>query len=210
MAELKSLSHTHQAIMDYLMANPTVALGDVAKEFGYTQPWLSQIIHSDAFQVMLKEKQGMAFHHTVMTLKEKIHVVAHQTMDKMAELVKDTQDLRTVKDVAEGMLDRLGYGAKPVAAPGGMNLTINQQNNVHMTNSNAAEIAAARAILQARTSALGVQVDGVSVPLALPRTSASPVGEVVLEPRDSSASGENQTGEGWNPLREESSREVLK
>lgn len=197
MAELKSLSHTHQAIMDFMMANPTVHLGDVAKNFGYTQAWLSQIIHSDAFQAMLKEKQHIAFHHTVMPIREKMTELAHMALDKTLQLLPQEVDVRTAQDIAEGMLDRLGFGAKPIAgAPGGNVYNFNQQNNMVVPNTNAAEIAAAREMLASRTSALGVQVDGVSIPLALPRASITEMGETIVSSDLSPADGENEAREG--------------
>lgn len=179
MAEIKSVSHVHVAIMDYLMSHPTVHLGDVAKHFGYTQPWLSTIIHSDAFQVMLQEKQGIAFHDTVLPIREKMLNAAHQALDKITNLLPTETDVRTVASVADSMLDRLGFGSKPVGGNG--NLTINQQNNtlnMITPNANAAEIAAARELLAAKKTALGV-IDGVTIPLALPREGFAEVGETV-------------------------------
>lgn len=195
--EIKAVSHTHAAIMDYMLANPTVHLGDVAKNFGYTQAWLSQIIHSDAFQAMLKEKQNVAFHHTVLPIREKMTELAHMALDKTLQLLPQEVDVRTAQDIAEGMLDRLGFGAKPIGGTGGVNLTVNQQNNMIVPNTNAAEIAAARELLAARSAtALGVQVDGVSIPLALPRASSSQMGEAILEGSVSPSGGEDSFGEG--------------
>lgn len=208
MAELKSLSHTHVAIVDYMLANPQIALGDVAKHFGYTQPWLSQIIHSDAFQNMLKEKEGHVFHHTVLPIREKMTQVAHMALDKTLHLLPQETEVRTASEIAGDMLDRLGYGSKPVG-PGGVQVNI-QQNNMVVPNTNAAEIAAAREMLAAaKKSALGVQVDGVSIPLALPRTSASEVVEAVLDSRDAAAAGSDDQAESGYPVREEGAREAV-
>lgn len=204
MAELKSLSHTHVALMDFMMANPTMHLADVAKNFGYTQPWLSQIIHSDAFQAMLAEKQGVAFHHTIMPIRDKMINTAHIALDKVQKMLEGEVDLRTANDVAEGMLDRLGYGSKP-AGPGTLNVNI-QQNNMVVPNSNAAEIARAREALLAARPALGVTVDGT---VTLPRASMSNLGETLLESGNPSGSGENVAREGRNSAREESSFEVV-
>ena len=206
MAEIKSLSITHVSIMDFLMANPTMHLSDVAKHFGYTQPWLSQIIHSDAFQNMLKEKQNIAFHHTVLPLREKITQAAHQALDKVMNLLPQETELRTVKDVAESMLDKIGYGSKGIPA----GATINQQNNFIMPNATSEEVAAARALMLSRRPAgLGVQVDGVSVPITLPRESFTSVGEAVGSGNLPAPSGENSSGEGGDRLREESPSEVI-
>lgn len=206
MAEIKSLSICHQAIMDYLMAHPTERLQDVAKAFGYTPAWLSQIIHSDAFQVMLKEKQGIAFHETVLTIKDKMMVTAHAALDKLNDMLPSIQDPRTINDITENMLDRLGFGAKPING----NVTINQQNNMVVPNTNAAEIAAARKLLEARrVSALGVALDGHGVPIALPREGQASVGEALSDSRVLATEGEYTEGEGRDQIRTEGSLEAV-
>lgn len=190
MAEIATLSHRHVAIVDYLLAHPQIRLGEVAQHFGYTQAWLSQIIHSDAFQNMLKEKEGAIFHHTVMPLREKMLATAHIAMDKLVDMLPGSIDIREVQSVGDSMLDRLGFGSKPVGA--GASGTTNIQNNMIFPNANTAEIEAARELLRAKKSALGVQVDGFSVPLALPRESATLVGEVVQISGVSSTEGEHE------------------
>ncbi len=119
MAEIQRVSIKHEAIMDYIMAFPTVKLGDVAKHFGVTQPWLSQIIHSDAFQEMYKGKAESAFSHTVLSLREKMETAAHIAMDRLLETLPFETEVSTISDVGESMLDRLGFSPKsPAAAPG--------------------------------------------------------------------------------------------
>lgn len=199
MAEIKSISIRHNEIMDYLMSNPSVKLGDAAKFFGVTGPWLSTIIHSDAFQELLKAKQDMAFHSTVLPMREKMLAVAHQALDKLADMLPMETEVRTVNDVTEGMLDRLGFGAKPI---NGNNLTINQQNNFVVPNANAAEIAAAREMLQARKGpALGVQIDGHVSPISLPREGAALVGEVMPRAHIPFTPGENRERESGIEVR---------
>lgn len=209
MAEIKSLSHTHMAIVDYLLGHPQVSLGDVARHFGYTQPWLSSIIHSEAFQAMLQEKQGYAFHHTVLPLREKMFNAAHIAMDKIVNMLPEETDVRTVAQVADSMLDRLGFSSKPIGGAVG-NLTINQQNNMIVPNANAAEIQAARALLEAkRNPALGVPVNGLPFALALPRESITEVGETVGSRNLPPAGGEDTSRESGPAVREEGTREAV-
>jgi hypothetical protein len=102
-------------------------------------------------------------------------------MDKILETLPFETDLRTAQDIADSMLDRIGFGAKPIQQG---NLTINQQNNmVALPNATRNEIAEARALLAQRASSLGVGVviNGESLPIALPRESLSSVGEDLSE-----------------------------
>ncbi len=199
MAEIKALSIRHEAIMDYLMMHPQVRLQDVAANFGVTGPWLSQIIHSDIFQTKLKEKTDIAFHHTVLSVKEKMTNLAHQALDKVAQDLA-IADVRTAAAVADSMLDRLGFGAKPING----NVTINQQNNLVVPNASADEIAAARAMITAKkVPALGVTLNGHGVPIALPREGSSSVGETLSIPHLSATEGEYTEGESRAEIREE-------
>ena len=58
MTDLKKISYTHDAIIDAIIASPGVSQGELAKEFGYTQTWLSIMIGSDAFQSRLTERKA--------------------------------------------------------------------------------------------------------------------------------------------------------
>lgn len=206
MPEIKSLSHTHVEIMDYMMANPSMNLGDVARHFGYTQPWLSCIIHSDAFQTMLREKQNTAFHHTVLPIREKITQVAHQTLDKLANMLPNETDVRTVAQVADSMLDRIGFGSKPING----NTQINIQNNTLIApNANSEEIARAREMLLAKNSSLGVTVHA-NPNGALPGESTPTLGSSILEGHFSPADGANHLAEEGLAVRAEGSREAAK
>lgn len=174
MAEIKQVTIRHMAIMDYLMANPTVALGEVARHFGITQPWLSSVIHSDAFQAILKDKHEVAFHHTVLPLREKITHVAHQALDKLAQQLPLETDLRTINNVAENVLDRLGFGTKGAVVINNTNVQNTQINTL------ASELEEARALLgKAERPKIGVTIDasGKIPTLALPHESAPNLGE---------------------------------
>jgi hypothetical protein len=170
MPEIKNLSIRHEAIMDFLMANPQTKLGDVATHFGVTGPWLSCIIHSDIFQSRLKEKTDIAFHHTVLPVREKMNLVAHLALDKLAELLPKETEMRVVNAVAENTLSRLGFGTQGPAM---------QVNNTQITQVNVlrSELEEARALLgKAERPALEVLIDGERSGVALPLRSETSVG----------------------------------
>lgn len=136
---IKRVSIRHEAIMDYLMCNPGMPLGNVAMHFGITQAWLSQIIHSDVFQEMLRKKQDIGFHHTVLPIKEKMLVVAHQALDRLVEELPLEKSASNLSSIAGDVLERLGYTSKAPAVQ-----INNQQNNTVTVLQE--EIAAARAL----------------------------------------------------------------
>ena len=110
--ELTNLSNTHNAIADWLIANPGKGqMGRCAAVFGITRAWLSTLVNQDAFQAMLKHKQGQAFEAVVIPLHEKIAGVAHAGVEKLGEIIDKTDDERLVREITRDSLQQLGYGA---------------------------------------------------------------------------------------------------
>jgi hypothetical protein len=175
MPEIQRLSVRHDAIMDFLMANPCIKLGDVAAHFSLTQAWLSQVIHSDAFQTRLREKQHIAFHHTVLPLREKMQNIAHMALDKLAEDLPRESDMKTVLATADSVLDKLGFGSKnATTAPA-------QHLHLHVLKE---EVEEARALLYKstpQTNLIPVLINGRETPFALPPESFTEVGEAADE-----------------------------
>ena len=180
MTGIQRVSVRHEAIMEHLMTHPCVALSTVAEAFGITQGWLSQVIHSDAFQALLREKQGIAFHHTVLPIREKMLSVAHLALDQLTERLPLEQEPRNLSAIAADVLDRLGFSSKVPS------VQINQQN-VHITALRD-EIRDAQALLgaTAQPPALEVARNGDRTVLALP----SPGGNGTLPGADYSGLGE--------------------
>jgi hypothetical protein len=172
MPEIQRVSHTHNAIMDYMLANPGVSLGEVAAHFKYSQPWLSCIIHSDAFQSLMREKQGVIFHTTVLPIREKLHAVGHQVLDRLAERIPLENDVAVLARTSEGVLDRLGFGSKT----GGNTYILNQTNNTQV-NTLRSELDNARALLgKVEKPVIGVVIDESGKP-SLPIPSQTYLGK---------------------------------
>ena len=129
------LNHSHQAIARWLLENPTAPLSECAKHFGYTQAWLSCIIHSDAFQVHYRKLQTEADAVTVLDIPARLRGVASDAVEALHEQVeysrKDGNGVlhrQFLLNTAELTLKSLGFGQpKSVPAPVGFN----QQNNFH-------------------------------------------------------------------------------
>jgi hypothetical protein len=157
--ELTNISNTHNAVADWLIANPGKGqIGRAAAHFGYTQAWLSTLLGSDAFRGMMKAKQGKTFEEVVIPLQEKIAGVAHRSVEKMGEILEVTKDERLVREIGKDMLGMLGYGAS-TAAP-----VVNQNVAVSLTV-DASALADARARQSqhyGRVPAPGVLIEGTS------------------------------------------------
>jgi hypothetical protein len=141
---IANLSHRHLAVARWLLENPDRSLGDCSRELGYTQPWLSQLIHSDAFQAHIRSLQGTADSLVLADIPSKLRGVASRALDGLAEQLEVSIEMSAhqplierafIKETAELALKTLGYSAKSVGAPA-------QQNNIFLLDQNA--LAAAR------------------------------------------------------------------
>lgn len=127
--QLKSLSHTHEAIAMWLFENPEQNMGECARAFGYRQGSLTQIVHSDLFQLRLANMRQQQMHTGVLQLHEQLAGVASLALDRLAEQTELEQDTDRLSNIADRALRRLGYGA-PNHIVNINTGTVNTTNNV--------------------------------------------------------------------------------
>lgn len=171
MAELARLNTAHEMLMNWLVLNPERSLRECADHFGYTQSWVSQIIHSDIFQHALKEKQLAIGLRVADSIPARLRKAADVALDKLATHLETTEDPEFILDATDKILHRMGYAPQsarnPAGSPSGHSIT---QNNFTI---NAGDLAAARELMQvaAETSALALpQANEVRLPEPVGRT----------------------------------------
>lgn len=142
-ASIQKVSVKHDTIMNYILVNPTVPLGVVARHFGVTAPWLSTIIHSDAFQAQLRRKKDAMFNTHVLPLGEKLLGLAHVAVERLGEQLDKTDNPDYIADTAVMLLDRVGFSPK---SPAPAATTMNVQNNIYQVD---------RATLEEARAAIG-------------------------------------------------------
>ena len=129
MPEIQKVSARHVQIMDFILANPTAKMGEVAAAFNVTPSWLSTIIHSHAFQDQLARKQEEMFDSGVLQpLGVKLTAAADLTLDKYMEKL-ETMDANQLGQNADKLLGRMGYGSQGGGTTINGNVNI-QQNSV--------------------------------------------------------------------------------
>ena len=109
MPEIQEVRYTHEAIARWLIANPMGSQGECARFFGYTEPWLSTVIHSDAFQVYYRRLAREADVIAVHGIGEKINALAAMALDKAMERLQIAPTDQFVLDTTEVALKSLGY-----------------------------------------------------------------------------------------------------
>jgi hypothetical protein len=147
---IKTCNFSHDQIALWMIANPSGKLGDCAREFDYSQSWLSIIIHSDAFQARYEELRKQADASVIHDIPAKMRGVASLALDALADQIETAAADNTVAPrdfllrTSDSLLTKLGYGAQKnitVHAPG---------ENVKVTVVDSATLERARAKLQAQ------------------------------------------------------------
>jgi hypothetical protein len=164
---IKKVSIKHEAILNFLLAHPLVKLRDVAKHFEVSQPWLSNVIHSDAFQRQLRLRQDIHFDASILPIMERMQLVAEKAVDKLLEEIPFESDVAKLNQVVDKTLTRLGYGTSVPSTQ------VNVQVNVEAT-----ALDRARQLIGARRQpALEVGGDAVGDATAIQAGSGSAMGK---------------------------------
>ena len=94
MAEIKKVSYTHDAMIDLVIADPSISQGRIAAYFGYTPAWISQVMSSDAFKERLAERRGEIVDPRLKaTLDERFEAVVTRSLDVLLEKLSTSPDL---------------------------------------------------------------------------------------------------------------------
>lgn len=139
---ISRLSHTHEQILNWLLVNPERSQRECADHFGYTQAWLSRLIHSDLFQAKLRERQEAVFLHVAQDIPAKLRGLADIAIERVTELVSNTEDPGVLVDVFDKTLNRLGYAPASARNPLPANVI---QNNVVLVSPD--DLASARGVV---------------------------------------------------------------
>ena len=140
--DLERISHTHDMVMNWMLENPHRKLMDCAAYFGYTQAWLSTMIHTDAFQAKLKEKQADVFSAVAADIPLRLAGLAGMAISKLEDELEKSNNGEFILDSFDKILHRAGY-APSKAAP-----SMAVQNNYLTVGADA--LAAARESMRPR------------------------------------------------------------
>lgn len=125
--QIQSISHMHDQIMNWLIANPEKLLRDCARHFNITQAWLSIVIHSDVFQAKFRERQDYVFRAVAADVPEKLRAAASMVTDQLMEQLENNRDKDYTLDAFDKILHRAGYAPASARNGGGpgMNVQVN-------------------------------------------------------------------------------------
>lgn len=111
--EIGRVKYTHDAMIDLIIAKPGITQNALAKEFGYTAPWVSRIINSDAFQARLAvRKCDIIDPSLVLSIDERLKAVASTSLDIVLEKLEQTRNPDLAIKAMDISAKALGYGAR--------------------------------------------------------------------------------------------------
>jgi hypothetical protein len=112
---IQKIRYSHDAMIDQIISNPAVSQGELAKMFGYTEGWVSQIMQSDAFRERLAErKKELIDPGIIASIEEKFRGVVSLSLDRLREkLEKEKSPSLETLELGLNIGSRaLGYGAR--------------------------------------------------------------------------------------------------
>lgn len=116
---IQRLNHRHQGILNWLVLNPHRALGECASELGYTQAWLSSVVHSDAFQAVYRARCAELGSIATHTISARLGGLAEAALSSAEETIRaGLASEKFVGDTMKTTLQALGY--TPERAEGGL------------------------------------------------------------------------------------------
>jgi hypothetical protein len=125
MSEITKVRYTHDAIIDMIIANPAVSQGDLAREFGFTESWMSIIINSDSFQERLANRKGELVDPKIKaSIEARLDAIARRALDRLLDKIDNNHPVSNsdlIRMAALGVGDR---NKRPETAPVQQNLYV--------------------------------------------------------------------------------------
>lgn len=90
---IKTVSYTHEAMIDLILTEPTVTAVELGQVFNYSAGWVSRVIASDAFQARLAERKAQLIDPMVAaSLDERLRGVAIHSMSIIQEKLASSSE----------------------------------------------------------------------------------------------------------------------
>jgi hypothetical protein len=108
-----------------IIANPAVSQGDLAREFGFTESWMSIIINSDSFQERLANRKGELVDPKIKaSIEARLDAIARRALDRLLDKIDNNHPVSNsdlIRMAALGVGDR---NKRPETAPVQQNLYV--------------------------------------------------------------------------------------
>jgi hypothetical protein len=105
--------YSHDAMIDEIIAAPHITQRELAARFGYTEPWISQVINSDAFRERLAERKDEIVDPRLrMAVDERLRALVDKSLEVLLVKLEATQNMNVAIRALDVSTRALGYGVK--------------------------------------------------------------------------------------------------
>lgn len=117
--QVKNVSWRHEAIIDWLLANPDVKnLHVLCAQMNVSRSWLSIVMNSDAFKAEYIRRRDEYNQLHAGAVQQKLYRASELALDRLIEsLAGDEVDPRLALDAVDKTTNRLGFGPQKGNAP---------------------------------------------------------------------------------------------
>ena len=124
---LRKIRYTHDAVIEEILANPSISQNELSQIFGFTPSWMSICINSDAFQDRLAERKAeLTDPQLRATINERLDAIARRSLDRIMDRL-DSPVHGSIKTADLVSIARLGVGDKNTRPAGPVT-----QNNLYV------------------------------------------------------------------------------
>ena len=114
--QITKIRYTHDAMIDILVAEPYISQGDLARRFGYTEPWVSTVMQTDLFQARMAERREEIVDPILRaTVKERFAAMVTKSLEVLQQKLSKA-DINQIPDNLA--LRALELGAKAMGLGG--------------------------------------------------------------------------------------------
>ena len=148
------LNWWYESVIDWMLANPHRTLRDCASEFNVTPTWIYVLTKSQSFRDAIRDRREQHNFMLSTGIIDKTAAVADMALDLLSQRLCETGDtlpVKTLSEVADTALSRLGYGSN--SNTGRNPMAQQTQVNVFV---DATLLAEARSTLRAKQDSLGL------------------------------------------------------
>lgn len=125
---IQKIRFTHDAVIDEIIANPSISQGELSVKFGFTQSWMSIIINADAFQERLAERKAQLVDPVISaSIEDRLGGIARKSMDEILNRLDNKT--ATIKNPDLIAMARLGVGDRTLAKT-----PLVQNNSLYVVN----------------------------------------------------------------------------
>jgi hypothetical protein len=129
---IQRLRYSHESMIEMIVADPAIHQNELARRFGMTASWISTVVNSDAFQVMLHKRMGEVWGELSVSMKDQLQGLMARSMeilraklDSHHDAIPDQLALRTLELTSRAA----GYGARDASTTVNVNVTQKLDDN---------------------------------------------------------------------------------